>query len=54
MYYDIFGYLEEKLLLDVNNPNHMWASQFIYLTRINKALLDSGNGKDVTKVTKVL
>ena len=38
MYYDIFGYLEEKLLLDANNPNHMWALQFVYLTRINKAL----------------
>ena len=38
MYYDLFGYLEEKLLLDVNNHSHMWALQFVYLPRINKAL----------------
>ena len=38
MYYDLFGYLEEKLLLDVNNPSHMWALQFVYSPRINKAL----------------
>ena len=38
MYYDLFGYLEKKLLLDVNNHSHMWALQFAYLPRINKAL----------------
>lgn len=38
MYYDLFHYLEEKLVLDVNNPTHIWALQFVYLPRINKAL----------------
>ena len=36
MYYDLFGYLEEKLLLDCHS--HMWALQFVYLPRTNRAL----------------
>ena len=51
MYYDLFGYLEKKLLLDVNNPSHMWALQFVYLPRINKALQMFKDGWNVHLVS---
>ena len=49
MYYDLFDYLEEKLLLDVNNHSHMWALQF--LPRINKALQIFKDGCNVHPIS---
>ena len=51
MYYDLFGYPEEKLLLDVNNPSHMWALQFVYSPRINKALQIFKDGRSAHPVS---
>ena len=38
LYCDIFCYLEETGYLDVNDECHMFASEYVYLPRINKHL----------------
>ena len=38
LYCDIFCYLEETGYLDLNDECHMFASEYVYLPRINKHL----------------
>ena len=38
VYYDVFHFLENKELLDVENPSHMWLLHYVYKHRINRDL----------------
>ena len=38
LFYNLFCYMEEELLLNAENEIHMFSLHYIYLTRINKAL----------------
>lgn len=38
-YYELFYFLEEHNIIDVNNEMHLWALNFVYVPRINRDLL---------------
>ena len=39
LYYNLFYFLEDSLILDCNNPIHMQALHAVYMPRINQSLL---------------
>lgn len=44
IFYNLFYYLEDEHLLDVENETHLFSLHYIYLSRINHALNEFSNG----------
>lgn len=38
LFYELFTYMEEELLLNIDNELHLFSLHYVYLTRINNAL----------------
>ena len=38
MYFDLFCHLEENMMLDISNVNHLFALQWTFIPRIQRAL----------------
>lgn len=43
-YYRLFYYMEEQRILDCDNDTHIYALHYIYIPRINNALIAFMNG----------